>query len=76
MPPNFELADLETQAATLVWNEAAQAFRWKQADLSPLPLVMEQPPDDELLTAMIRRIGAEAKKNARCGLARERRSTC
>ncbi len=65
LPPNFELADLEAQAATLLWDEAAKAFRWKQADLQPLPLMMEQPPDDEQLTDMIRTIGAEAKANAR-----------
>lgn len=65
LPPNFELADLEAQAATFLWDEAAKAFRWKQADLNPLPLVMEQPPDDDQLTNMIRTIGAEAKANAR-----------
>lgn len=65
LPPNFDLADLEAHAATLLWDETAKAFRWKQQDLSPLPLVMEQPPDDEQLTEMIREIGAAAKANAR-----------
>ncbi len=65
LPPNFELADLETQAATLLWDDTAKAFRWQQADLNPLPLVMEQPPDDDQLTTMIRTIGAEAKANSR-----------
>lgn len=65
LPPNFDLADLEAQAATLQWDETAKAFRWQQQDLSPLPLVMEQPPNDEHLTEMIRKIGAAAKANAR-----------
>lgn len=65
LPPNFDLADLEANGATLLWDETARAFRWKQADLNPLPLVMEQPPDDEQLTNMIRTIGADAKANAR-----------
>ncbi|QDU26850.1 FtsK-like domain-containing protein [Anatilimnocola aggregata] len=65
LPPNFDLADLEGMAATLVWDEATKTFRWKQPDLNPLPLLMEQPPDDEHLTQMIRTIGAQAKANAR-----------
>jgi len=65
LPPNFDLADLEATAATLVWDEATKTFRWKEPELHPLPLVMEQPPDDEHLTNMIRTIGAQAKANAR-----------
>ncbi|WP_254510307.1 FtsK/SpoIIIE domain-containing protein [Anatilimnocola floriformis] len=65
LPPNFNLADLEGPAATLQWDETAKAFRWQQTDLSPLPLVMEQPPDDDHLTDMIRTIGSTAKANAR-----------
>jgi ABC-type multidrug transport system fused ATPase/permease subunit len=65
LPPNFDLSDLEANAATLVWDEQVRTFRWKHPELNPLPLVMEQPPDDDHLTHMIRQIGAQAKANAR-----------
>lgn len=65
LPPNFDLADLEAMAATLAWDENVKTFRWKHPELNPLPLVMEQPPDDDHVTHMIREIGAQAKANSR-----------
>ena len=65
MPRNFDLADLESQAETLVWDEAQHRFRSKHADLAQLPLELESPPADEQFTEVIRAVGKLAKDAAR-----------
>jgi S-DNA-T family DNA segregation ATPase FtsK/SpoIIIE len=65
LPRNFDLADLEASAATVVWNADQRRFAWKSDDLKNLPLTMEEPPDDERFTQIVRRIGGLAKDAAR-----------
>ncbi len=65
LPRNFDLADLEASAATVVWNAEQRRFAWKSDDLKNLPLTMEEPPDDERFTQIVRRIGGLAKDAAR-----------
>jgi hypothetical protein len=65
LPRNFDLADLENQAATLVWDEAAKRFVWKDDVLGVLPLQLELPPDDEQFTEIVRAVGKLAKASAR-----------
>jgi S-DNA-T family DNA segregation ATPase FtsK/SpoIIIE len=65
LPRNFELSDLEAQAATLVWDTAQRRFRWKYAELAELPLDLEVPPDGERFTEIVRTVGKLAKDAAR-----------
>ncbi len=65
LPRNFNLADLEAQAATLVWNAADKQFRFKAGELATLPLALEEPPPDEQFTEIIRSVGVLAKDAAR-----------
>jgi len=65
LPRNFDLADLEASAATVVWNADERRFAWKSDDLKHLPLTMEEPPDDERFTEIVRTIGSLAKDAAR-----------
>jgi ABC-type multidrug transport system fused ATPase/permease subunit len=64
-PRNFNLADLEAQALTLVWHAADKRFRYKTEELAALPLVLEQPPSDEQFTSIVRSVGLLAKDAAR-----------
>ena len=59
LPRNFDLADLQAQSATLQWN--GERFCWPQEDLRHLPLTLEQPPDDNRVTDIIRLVGEFAK---------------
>ena len=65
LPRNFELADLESQAATLVWDVERQRLCWKHEDLRHLPLSVEEPPDDDRFTTIVRAVGRFAKVAAR-----------
>jgi hypothetical protein len=65
LPRNFDLADLEASAATVVWNADERRFAWKSDDLKHLPLTMEEPPDDERFTEIVRNVGSLAKDAAR-----------
>jgi len=65
LPRNFDLADLESQAETLVWDVEQNRFRSKHADLAQLPLAIEPPPTDEQFTDVIRAVGKLAKDAAR-----------
>jgi energy-coupling factor transporter ATP-binding protein EcfA2 len=64
-PRNFDLADLEAQAATLVWNAADKQFRFQSGELATLPLALDEPPADEQFTEIIRQVGVLAKDAAR-----------
>jgi DNA segregation ATPase FtsK/SpoIIIE, S-DNA-T family len=64
-PRNFDIADLERQAATLVWNAEQKHFAWKQDELKNLPLVLESPPGDEQFTEIIKSVGKLAKDASR-----------
>jgi len=59
MPRDFHLADLESQAATLVWRDGQ--FTWKHADFGQLPLVLDEPPKSELFTEVVRSVGRRAQ---------------
>ena len=65
LPRNFDLADLEAQAETLVWDAEQNRFRSKHADLARLPLSIDPPPSDEQFTDVIRAVGKLAKDAAR-----------
>ncbi|MDX1945440.1 MAG: FtsK/SpoIIIE domain-containing protein [Pirellulaceae bacterium] len=65
LPRNFDLADIQTQAETLAWDEAARRFAWKYDDLSGLPLTLEAPPGDDKFTDLVKIVGRLAKDAAR-----------
>lgn len=65
LPRNFDLADLERQAATLVWDDVKKCFAWKHDELRHLPLLLELPPGDEQFTEIIKTVGKLAKDSAR-----------
>ncbi|MGI8978213.1 MAG: FtsK/SpoIIIE domain-containing protein [Pirellulaceae bacterium] len=65
LPRNFDVADLESQAATLVWNVEQKRFAWKHDELKSLPLALESPPGDEQFTEIIKSVGKLAKDAAR-----------
>jgi DNA segregation ATPase FtsK/SpoIIIE-like protein len=65
LPRNFDLHDLEAQAATLVWDAEQKRFCWKHDDLRGLPLELEMPPGDEQFTDVVRAVGQLAKDAAR-----------
>ena len=63
LPRNFDLQDLERNAATLQWN--GSQFRWKQDDLKDLPLQLDTPPSDDQFTTAVRTVGQLAKDSSR-----------
>jgi len=65
LPRNFDLADLESPAATLAWNIEQRRFFWKYDDLRNLPLTVEAPPGDEKFTELVRKVGRGAKDASR-----------
>lgn len=65
MPRNFEISDLKAQATTLTWDAAAGQFRWQFEDLKRLPLKVEQPPNDDCFTAIVKTVGKFAKDASR-----------
>jgi hypothetical protein len=65
LPRNFQLDDLASQAATLVWNNDEQRFQWAEGELQRLPLALEEPPPVERFTEIVRAVGRLAKDAAR-----------
>jgi energy-coupling factor transporter ATP-binding protein EcfA2 len=65
LPRQFDLQELEAQAATLLWSETEQRFHWKDAALARWPMVLESPPNDETFTTLVRTVGQLAKDTAR-----------
>ena len=63
LPRNFDLSDLEANASTLQWN--GTRFHWLDPELKDLPLELDEPPDDQRLTDVIRAIGQRAKEASR-----------
>ncbi|NQU25394.1 MAG: AAA family ATPase [Candidatus Nealsonbacteria bacterium] len=59
MPRDFHLADLQSQAATLVWRNGQ--FTRKHADFGQLPLVLDEPPEAGLFTQIVRSVGRQAQ---------------
>lgn len=57
-PRNFELADLEQHANTLVLDE--QGARWKQEALQGFPVRFEARPEESLFNGLVRRVGKAA----------------
>lgn len=64
-PRNFDPADLEKNAAVLVWNPTLKEFRRQDETLGRLPLRLEAPPNDDQVTEIIRTVGAKAKDASR-----------
>ena len=59
LPRNFDLADLETEANTLVWDDGK--FRWQLKDLEPFSLNVDTPVEGDTLTELVRAAGEHAK---------------
>ena len=59
LPRNFDLADLEASANTIVWE--TERFRWQTPDLAAFPLVVDEPMEGTLVTQIIRAAGELAK---------------
>jgi len=59
LPRNFNLADLEANAAAVQWD--GHRFRWLEDDLKDLPLELDEPPADEDFTDIVRTVGQRAK---------------
>lgn len=64
-PRNFDLADLEAQANTLSWEPEQQRMIWKDDLLRQFPLTLDQPPEDEVVTRIIRAAGQHATDASR-----------
>ena len=63
LPRDFELADLEIQSCAVRWN--GDRFHWVEQDVQDLPLALDQPPDDQQLTQIIRAVGQQAQAAGR-----------
>lgn len=59
LPRNFNLADLEANAAAVQWD--GKRFHWIQDDIKDLPLELDEPPNDDTFTDVIRIVGQRAK---------------
>lgn len=70
LPHNFHLADLEQQATVLQWKEGR--FQSADADLSQLPLTLDQPPEPELFSEIVRLAGRNSKDARRVEVPFER----
>ena len=63
MPPGFKMADIEQNCVNFVWHD--QKFAWKDPDFGRLPLSLDQPPNVELFSEIVKRVGASAKDASR-----------
>jgi energy-coupling factor transporter ATP-binding protein EcfA2 len=65
LPRNFDLADLESQATTLCWDQESHRFVWKYPEIQSLSLQLENPPSVDHFTHVVRSIGQLSKDAAR-----------
>ena len=63
MPHGFNLADLEHQCLNLIWK--SDKFVFKDEVLSQFDLAPEAPPDAQVISKLVHRIGAQAKNASR-----------
>jgi hypothetical protein len=70
LPMNFDLNDLAVNATVLDWDGAA--FASVDPELRSLPLSLDQPPDPDLFTRLVREAGHESKDARRVEVAFER----
>jgi hypothetical protein len=70
LPMNFDLNDLAVNATVLNWNGAT--FTFEDPELRSLPLTLDQPPDPDLFTRLVREAGHESKDARRVEVAFER----
>src|SRR5262249_21476164 len=59
LPHGFRIADLEQNAARLVWRE--EGFVWKDAPYGRVPFSLESPPSPEGLSPIVRKARQRAK---------------
>ncbi len=59
MPRDFHLSDLEAHAFELVRQE--DQFVWDHPEFGPLPLRLDQPPESERFTELVRTVGCQVK---------------
>ena len=62
MPHNFELRDIEPNMERFAWHDGA--FHAEREDMSYWPITVDQPPNPEVFTKLVRKVG-EASKDAR-----------
>ena len=63
LPRNFDLADLEANAASVNWN--SDKFEWHAPSRKSFPLTLDLPPSDEQVTAAICAAGEGARDSNR-----------
>jgi energy-coupling factor transporter ATP-binding protein EcfA2 len=65
MPPpqHFQMSDLEADALLLRWQEGQ--FRWEHPQYGPLAIDLEQPPEPERFTDIVRAVGHQVKDAGR-----------
>lgn len=59
MPRDFHLSDLESQAFQLIRQD--DTFVWDHREFGPLPLEVDQPPESERFTELVRTVGGKVK---------------
>lgn len=59
LPPNFKLSDVEENATCLTWSDGQ--FLFDDADIAWLPFTVEEPPEPDEFSRIVRRIGDESK---------------
>ena len=65
MPPpqHFQMSDLEADALLLRWQEGQ--FRWEHPQYGPLAIDLEEPPEPERFTDIVRAVGHQVKDAGR-----------
>lgn len=63
LPRNFQLADLESEAFTLEWND--KHFTWKHPEYGTLSVEYPQPPSVERFKEIVFKVGAAARDSGR-----------
>ncbi len=70
LPLNFDLHDLATNATVFDWN--GSAFTAAKDELKALPLILDEPPEPDLFTKLVKAAGHESKDARRVEVAFER----
>ncbi len=59
LPPGITRADLAANAVRVHWKDGRPVLR--QVELEPFPLVLDEPPSNEVMTLWLHRVGEEAR---------------
>lgn len=63
LPQGIEMAEFEAACTTLTFDEGK--FIWNEPILEDLPLTLDTPPEESLLTSMLHKVGAGSKDASR-----------